>query len=1287
MKNIYKLLLSTIIILLIIKSTTFSQWSTDPTVNSPIRVDEYGQYQPKIVADDSGGAIIVWPDSREVYQYDYLPDIYAQKINKNGYIQWDSECVVVCNAKNEQHGPHIITDRSGGAIVAWYDYRNGVENSDVYVQRLDSEGNPLWTANGLAICNALGYQGIVRISSDGSGGAIVVWLDERSGSPALYCQRINSNGLTLWNSGGVQLASPPATSYQFSIISDGTGGCIVYWADNRSGGDYNIYVQRIDASGNIIWQEDGVEVCTVNENQHICSAVEDGSSGIIVFWIDSRNGGDNWDIYAQKADSSGNIMWQVNGQVVCTDTGTSSRAVSDGLGGAVLAYMSSCDDSNYDVYAQRVNNNGVKQWDSGGVAICTGKQVGNISANPIRSGDQAFIITWWDKRNDNYHDIYGQRINLLGQILWTQEGIGISTAANNQEFNSVCTDGSQGSIVVWQDNRSTNHNIYAQQINRDGEIGVVPQTDTIPPNSVTDLTISSVYASSTLITWTAPGDDGDQGTATTYDIRYSTSTITEANWATATQATGEPTPQAAGNTETFTISNLTPNTNYIFAIKTADEANNWSAISNLVRYDKFSEFIHVRAKIDGSDWFEMTNNTWRWQHRNLTIPEIHDGVDSTEVNDQKFLSDWPSGTSSGSYSAYNTVTGLQSLQTQFGANVEVSLEVIDSQGPITLEQIPTSANSYTFRIFMNDDDYGSHYFYEFRLWAREGISPSNTTDLALSTVSTSSVTLTWTSPGDDTTWGTASSYDIRYSTSNITEANWSSAQTITGTPSPQAAGNTETFTVSNLTQNVLYYFALKTGDEVPNWSALSNVLSTKTGTPASWHQSGTWTLTNSPYIVTDGVTVPASQTLTIEAGVEIRFNGYHTGIIINDGSLLANGTATNHIKFTSNQGLPNPGDWANISIFCCSSSVSTFNYCDFEYGGNAYAGQILGFYQAGNKTLNYCTISHSADRGVTVGAWSYPTFNYCTISNNNGFGIYNAAGMKMRNSTVTNNGSDGVRTGAVTDWQPSDFGTDSDPGMNTFRDNTGYDIWHGTDADLPAKYNYWGTEDATTIASHIHQDDSGVILYQPFIKYSETNAANTGSTISFNESGDGHGIDLNFSSLSGSGNVTVRQTNEQPPDAPCLNVCGHYLTIEIDESITSFSADITFHYTDDDAIGYTESAAYFGIAKFNSSTNTWQWLGGTVDAENNTVTVSGVTSFSTFALFRRIFGDITGDGYVDAADLQRLGDCWHQTNSGEFTAGTDAQFFNFNKNTDGGNQIIDAADLQVFGDCWHNGEQ
>lgn len=83
------------------------------------------------------------------------------------------------------------------------------------------------------------------------------------------------------------------------------------------------------------------------------------------------------------------------------------------------------------------------------------------------------------------------------------------------------------------------------------------------------------------LTWTAPGDDGNSGTASQYDIRYSTSTIDAGNWDSATQAANEPSPQSAGTEESFTVTGLEPNTTYYFAIKTADEMDNWSPISNI----------------------------------------------------------------------------------------------------------------------------------------------------------------------------------------------------------------------------------------------------------------------------------------------------------------------------------------------------------------------------------------------------------------------------------------------------------------------------------------------------------------------------------------------------------------------------------------------------------------------------------------------------------------------------------------------------------------------------------
>lgn len=100
--------------------------------------------------------------------------------------------------------------------------------------------------------------------------------------------------------------------------------------------------------------------------------------------------------------------------------------------------------------------------------------------------------------------------------------------------------------------------------------------------------------------------------------------------------------------------------------------------------------------------------------------------------------------------------------------------------------------------------------------------------LQVSNSSSNSVTLTWTAPGDDGTVGIASQYDVRYSMSPINEANWGSAQQAAGEGAPLPAGSVETFTVADLLSDSTYYLAIKTADEVPNWSPLSNVVSAST---------------------------------------------------------------------------------------------------------------------------------------------------------------------------------------------------------------------------------------------------------------------------------------------------------------------------------------------------------------------------------------------------------------------------------------------------------------------------
>jgi hypothetical protein len=110
---------------------------------------------------------------------------------------------------------------------------------------------------------------------------------------------------------------------------------------------------------------------------------------------------------------------------------------------------------------------------------------------------------------------------------------------------------------------------------------VVSASDAAAPAAITDLAASDPTSNSITVSWTAPGDDGKSGTASQYDIRYSTASITEANWPSAIQVIGEPAPQVTGSSQSMTVSGLVPSTTYYFAMKTADEVPNISDLSNV----------------------------------------------------------------------------------------------------------------------------------------------------------------------------------------------------------------------------------------------------------------------------------------------------------------------------------------------------------------------------------------------------------------------------------------------------------------------------------------------------------------------------------------------------------------------------------------------------------------------------------------------------------------------------------------------------------------------------------
>ena len=164
-----------------------------------------GSHYPQLSSDGAGGAIITWQDYRSG---DY--DIYARRVDASGTPQWGDNGVAICTAGNTQSYPQIISDGSAGAIITWQDYRNG--NDDIYARRVDASGTPLWAADGVAICMAGHGQFNPQIISDGSGGAIIAWEDYFD----IHAQRVDTAALRS-GCGGEWRSAPQRT---ISLIPD-----------------------------------------------------------------------------------------------------------------------------------------------------------------------------------------------------------------------------------------------------------------------------------------------------------------------------------------------------------------------------------------------------------------------------------------------------------------------------------------------------------------------------------------------------------------------------------------------------------------------------------------------------------------------------------------------------------------------------------------------------------------------------------------------------------------------------------------------------------------------------------------------------------------------------------------------------------------------------------------------------------------------------------------------------------------------------------------------------------
>ena len=334
--------------------------------------------------------------------------------------------------------------------------------------------------------------------------------------------------------------------------------------------------------------------------------------------------------------------------------------------------------------------------------------------------------------------------------------------------------------------------------------------DTLPPAPIADLLAGYPSGSSMALTWSASGDDADSGQAMYYDIRYATDSLTADNWESAERVPTFSRPFRTRSRESFAVTGLARQTRYYFGVRTADEIPNWSPLSNITSSvtagsnDSIPPAAITDLAVTDSTSYEITlewsatgddstdGRALLYDLRFSVLP-IRDEVD---WDYSAILTPLPRPLAAGSHHRH-TVSGLVPNRRFFFA-----LRAADEA--LNWSAIPLFTVGRTMR--------------------PELIPPAAIRDLRVTAVSTSWVELTWTAPGDDSISGLAVEYDLRYSSYIFVESNWDNGARFQGEPHPMPPGSVQHAIIPGLRMLVIYYFAIMTSDEVPNWSVMSNVV-------------------------------------------------------------------------------------------------------------------------------------------------------------------------------------------------------------------------------------------------------------------------------------------------------------------------------------------------------------------------------------------------------------------------------------------------------------------------------
>lgn len=453
-----KIFLLIILLIILFADRQFAQWVNDPSSNTKLVIDPIDPVNITTIRDLNGGGYVFWQDKK----INSINDIYFIHFNKNGEVSFRSDGKTVSTRSGAKEDPIVVTDPSGNSIVIWRGYEKK-RVPELYIQKLSKNGLRLWQNEGIQLTDSRIEKLDYSLRADRRGFAFTSFITKNSASSNKYTIRyqvLTSNGKLLSDSLKGVLYKSNSTLSESEIIPDNKGGAFIFWLENQNQ-KILLRGQYIDSTGSKKWGSKPLTVSKVNSNVINYSV---GKLGNKIYAAITYQGTHKI-IYQHLISENGKLIWGGDGKLVTNQKGSQINPQFAFVDSSVVVSWTNEFEKTKDVFIQRFDVNGNRLWGNNGRRIINikGNQFGQRIVYDQKNG---VVLAWIDKRENNSDaNLYIQKVDLKGKFVWDSSGVMISSSQNMQKsYLNLIPDGEGGAIAVFKGSSDKRNDIYGQKI-------------------------------------------------------------------------------------------------------------------------------------------------------------------------------------------------------------------------------------------------------------------------------------------------------------------------------------------------------------------------------------------------------------------------------------------------------------------------------------------------------------------------------------------------------------------------------------------------------------------------------------------------------------------------------------------------------------------------------------------------------------------------------------------------------------------------------------------------------